>query len=300
MIIDPIDLKLIRQLELLGSVSLADFVSKFHIATEEVLLRIRNFEESGFIAGYGVKMFIPAILGGRWYRGCVFAQAADPVAPEKTIPYLEEVIHNHTYPRGVSPDISLLFYTQDLKNSYQTANKLPGIKFCELYKVGEYTVDTPRILLRNDWATISTLFKGKLTYARIHRMLNESETENDVRLSQLIWHKKNRSGIISVYPNFNWGAIQNFAHVHFAVTSRMRVKELRKYITTSGLTGTITSRFKKRFLQIEFDLWGFSDLQTVIQALSLPRRISLEGCSYAHRNVVYDEWLQRFISDEKK
>lgn len=300
MIIDPIDLKLIRQLELLGSISSSDFVSKFHIDTGEVLLRIRNFESTGFITGYGVKLFIPAILGGKWYRGCVFAQTAGPVAPEKTIPYLEEVIHNHTYPRGVAPDVSLLFYTQDLKNSYLTANKLPGVNYCELYKVGEYAVSTPRILLRNDWAAISTLFRGKLTYARIHQLLNDTETENDVRLAQLIWHKKNRSGIVSVYPNFDWSVIQNFGHVHFAVNSRLRVKELRKYIAASGLTGTITSRFKKRFLQVEFDVWGFSDLQAIIQALSLPRRVSLEGCSYAHRNIVCDEWLQRFISDEKK
>lgn len=299
MIIDPIDLKLIRQLELHGSVSLLDFIGKFHITTEEVLLRIKNFEETGFITGYGVKMFIPALLGGKWYRACLFAEADGPVTPEKSIPYLEEMIFNQVYPRGAAPDLSLLFYTQDLKNSYRTANHLPGIKYCELYKIGEYKSGPPLMLLRNDWNAIATLFKGKLNYARIHRLLHENESETDVRLSQLVWHKKNRRGVVSIYPNFNWSVIKNFAHVHFAVAGRMRVKELRKYLLDTGLTGTITSRFKKCYLQVEFDIWGFSDLQAIVPALSIPRRLAIEACSFAHRNVVYDEWLPRLISEQK-
>jgi DNA-binding Lrp family transcriptional regulator len=298
-IIDPIDLKLIRQLEMQGSVALGEFVSKFHIDTEQVLLRIKNFEDAGFITGYGLKIFIPAVLGGRWWRGCIFAESAVPVEPEKTIPYLEEIINNQAYPMGVAPNLSLLFYTQDLKNSYQVAQKLPGIKYCEFYKAGEYNVNVPRILLKNDWAAIASLYKGRLTYRRIHGILNEPETEHDVRLAHLIWHRKNRSGVVSLYPNFNWSVINNFAHVHFAVNTKMRIKDLRKYLTTLGLAGNVTARYKKRYLQLEFDVWGFSEYQNIVNALNLPRRMTLEGCSIAYQNKIYDAWLKRFISEEK-
>jgi DNA-binding Lrp family transcriptional regulator len=298
-IIDPIDLKLIRQLEMQGSVALGEFVSKFHIDTEQVLLRIKNFEDTGFITGYGLKIFIPAVLGGRWWRGCIFAESAASVEPEKTIPYLEEIINNQAFPMGVAPNLSLLFYTQDLKNSYQVAQKLPGIKYCEFYKAGEYNVNVPRILLKNDWAAIASLYKGRLTYHRIHGILNEPETEHDVRLAHLIWHRKNRSGVVSLYPNFNWSMINNFAHVHFAVTTKLRMKDLRKYLATLGLAGNVTARYKKRYLQLEFDVWGFSEYQNIVNALNLPRRIILEGCSIAYQNKIYDAWLKRFISEEK-
>ena len=299
MILDPIDLKLIRQLEMQGSIALSEFVSKFHIDTKQVLLRVKNFEDAGLITGYGLKVFVPAVLGGRWWRGCIFAEAALPVEPEKTIPYLEEIIYNQTYPQGVAPNLSLLFYTQDLKNSYQVAQKLPGIKYCEFYKAGEYIVDQPRILLKNDWQAIAHLYKGRMNYHRIHSILDNPETEDEVRLAHLVWHRKNRSGVVSIYPNFNWSAIQNFSHIHFAVTTKMRIKDLRKYLTTLGLAGNVTSRHKKRYLQIEFDIWGFSDFQNIVNALNLPRRITLEGCSIAYKNKIYDEWLKRFISEEK-
>ena len=93
--------------------------------------------------------------------------------------------------------------------------------------------------------------------------------------------------------------INNFAHVHFAVTTKLRMKDLRKYLATLGLAGNVTARYKKRYLQLEFDIWGFSEYQNIVNALNLPRRIILEGCSIAYQNKIYDAWLKRFISEEK-
>ena len=94
MIIDPIDLRLIRQLELQGSISVDEIVSKFHITREEIFLRIKNFEDSCFITGYGMKLFLPKITGGRWFWGCAATEATARFKPEKCVPYLEEIVEN--------------------------------------------------------------------------------------------------------------------------------------------------------------------------------------------------------------
>jgi DNA-binding Lrp family transcriptional regulator len=72
MIIDPLDLKILRHLESQGFVPVDDIINKFHISRDEIFLRIKNFEEQGLITNYGVKLFTPAIAGGKWYRGCAF------------------------------------------------------------------------------------------------------------------------------------------------------------------------------------------------------------------------------------
>ena len=298
MIIDPIDLNLIRQLELQGNISINAIINKFHITKEEILLRIKNLEDAGFINSYGVKLFLPRIVGGKWYWMCLAIETASKIKPEKSIPYLEEVVENITFPRGNSPDISLLLYTQNIKDTYKKIYKLPGVKYAEIYKIGEYDVSIPKVLLKKDWQLIAKLLvMSKLNYNRINELLYEPMSDTDVKLSNLIWNEKNREGIISIFPNFDWSIIKNYSHLHLAVTTKMMTKELRKIINRLGFSANITSRFKKRFLQIEFDVWGFSDLQVVINTIKEINKLTIEGCSFAHKNRICHEWIKNYINE---
>jgi hypothetical protein len=117
-------------------------------------------------------------------------------------------------------------------------------------------------------------------------------------LSRLIWTKKNRKGVITLLPNYNWSVIKNYLHLHVAVSTKLRTKEITRLVNRIGYSGNITGRFKKRFYQIEFELWGFSDLQDVIYALSNIGRMNVEGLSFAHKNQIYDAWLKEFISSK--
>lgn len=295
MIIDPIDLRIIRELELHGSVSVNEITGKFNISDEEVLSRIKNFEDSGFITNYGLKLSIPTITGGRWSWGCASIEAEPDVKPEKKIALLEESIENLSFPSGVAPNLSLIFYSRDLKDSYRTINKIPGIKYSEIYKIKEYNILMPRVLIKEDWRAIAELLNSKLRYANIHSILFAPVLETDIKLSRLMWHKRNRQGIISIFPNFNWCVIKNFLHLHLAVVTSLRIKELGRIINSLGFSANITSRFKKRYLQLEFDIWGFGDFQTIIEALKDIKRLSVEGCSFAYKNKIYDEWIKEFI-----
>lgn len=299
MIIDPIDLKLIRQLELQGSISVDEIVSKFHITREEIFLRIKNFEDSGFISNYGLKLFLPKIVGGKWFWGCIATESTPQFSPEKSIPYLEEIVENLTFPSGVCPNLSLLFYTQNLRGAYKLINKVPGLKYAEIYKISAYNITVPKPLLKEDWQLIAKLHNmSRLNYSKINSILYEPKIDSDIRLSRLVWSKKNPKGVISIFPNFNWTVIKNYLHLHLALTTKMRIKELRKIVNELGYTGNITSRFKKRYLQLEFDIWGFSDIQTIIDSLKKIGKVTIEGCSFAFKNRIYDEWIKDYIKEK--
>ncbi|UCF70448.1 MAG: Lrp/AsnC family transcriptional regulator [candidate division WOR-3 bacterium] len=299
MIIDPIDLNLIRQLELQGTIPVHDFFSKFHVSRKEILTRIKNFEETGFISSYGFKLFLPGIHGGKWYWGCIAGEATSKFRLGETIPFLEEMVENLSFPPGVCPNISLLFYAKNLKEIKQLSHKLTGVKYSEVYKVGEYNIAMPRVLLKDDWKLIDDFCNTtKISYSMIHSLLNNPKSGREMELSRLIWTRKNRQGILSIAPNFNWNIIKNYMHIHLAIVTNIRVKEIHRILKDIGYVGNIASRFKKRYLQVEFDLWGFSDFRIVVQALSRIERLTIEGCSFAYRNRVYDDWVKDYVQDQ--
>ncbi len=300
MIIDPIDLKLIRLLELHGSISINEIISKFQITEEEILLRIKNFEDSGFISSYGLKLFLPGIIGGKWCWGCIASETTSRFKPRQSIPYLEELVENLTFPAGFCPDLSLLFYTQNLEDTYKIINKTPGIKYAEIYKIKEYDVKVQKILLKEEWQIIAQFYDdlSKLDYSKIHAILNKPNSDSEVKLSRLIWNKKNRKGVISILPNFDWSIIKNYLHLHCAVTTKMRAKELRRIVNKLGFSGNITSRFKKRYFQLEFDIWGFSDMQTIFSSLKQEKKLTIEGYSFAYKNQIYYDWIKEYIKEK--
>ena len=297
MIIDPIDLKLIRQLELQGSISVDEIVSKFHITREEIFLRIKNFEDSGFITDYGLKLFLPKIAGGRWFWGCAATEATARFKPEKSVPYLEEIVENLSFPIGVCPNVSLIFYTKNLREAYRVINKTPGLRYAEIYKIDEYNVSIPTVLTERDWQLIAQLYlMPKLHYSKINTILYEPKSDAEIKMSRLVWSKKNRKGVILLFPHFNWAIIKNYLHLHLAIITKMRSKELRRLVNKLGYSANITSRFKKRYLQIEFDVWGFSDMQTIIDSLERIGKMTIEGCSFAYKNRIYNEWIEDYIA----
>ena len=109
--------------------------------------------------------------------------------------------------------------------TYKTINKTPGIKYAEVYKIDEYVVDVPRILLEDDWHIVDYNFESikKLKYKKIHTIMNNPQSESDIKLSRLLWSKKNRKGVVSLFPNFNWSLITNYLHLHCAVTTKLSI-----------------------------------------------------------------------------
>ena len=299
MIIDPIDLNLIRQLELQGTIPVQEFMSKFHITRKEILLRVKNFEDSGLIQSYGFKLFLPGLYGGKWYWACIAGDATPRFKGEDKVPFLEEKVENMAFPSGVCPNLSLLFYTKNLREIKRLSDKLAGMKYAEVYTIGEYNITMPRVMLQEDWQTLADLCgKKSIDYALINRMTNHPKSDREIQLSRLIWTRNNRQGIMSIAPNFNWSVIKNYMHIHVAVVTKLRVKDLRRLLKEIGHVSNIASHFKKRYLQIEFDVWGFSDLKTIIYQLSQIDKLSVEGCAFAYRNTVFDEWVKEYIEQQ--
>ncbi len=298
MIIDPLDLKILRHLESQGFVPIDDIINKFHISRDEIFLRIKNYEEQGLITTYGVKLFTPAIAGGKWYRGCAFVDADIEPDFKNVYPLIEEVIVNTTMPSGILPAYSYIFYGRDLKHCYRLINKTVGVKYVELYKIAEYNISIPRELTKEEWQLIDRLIRSKITFDRIYEILENQGTDADVQLARLMLNRKNLRGIFSVFPNINWRIIKNFAHIHLAITTRMRPNELKRFLRKYGIPADIYSKFKKRYLQLEFDLWGFVDMTRVLNQLKRERRIAIQGISIADHNEICDDWIKTFIKEK--
>ena len=215
------------------------------------------------------------------------------------MPFLEEKVENMAFPSGVCPNLSLLFYTKNLREIKTLSNKLIGMKYAEVYKIGEYDIAMPRLMLQQDWQMLGDLCGTKnVDYGLIDSITNYPKSDREIHLSRLIWTRKNRQGIMAIAPNFNWSVIKNYMHIHVAVVTKLRVKDLRRLLKEIGHVGNIASRFKKRYLQIEFDMWGFSDLKTIIYQLSQIDKLSVEGCSFAYKNTVYDDWVREYIEQQ--
>jgi len=274
-------------------------MNKFHISRKEILLRMRNFEDSGLVRSYGFKLFLPGIHGGRWYWACIAGDATAKFKNRNSIPYLEEMVENLSFPPGVGPNVSLLFYTKNLRDIKILSNKLVGMKYSEVYKVGEYNVTLPRVLLQEDWQLLMEFYDTKnIDFDMIDSITNSPKSEREMKLSRLIWTRRNRHGILAIAPNFSWSVIKNYMHIHVAIVTTMRVKELRRLLKEIGFVGNIASRFKKRYLQIEFDIWGFSDMKVIFRQLSQVDRITIEGCSFAFKNTICDEWIKDYIHQQ--
>uniref|UniRef100_A0A7C4TJJ0 Lrp/AsnC family transcriptional regulator n=1 Tax=candidate division WOR-3 bacterium TaxID=2052148 RepID=A0A7C4TJJ0_UNCW3 len=298
MIIDALDLKLLRHLEAQGTVPIDDIINKFHTPKEEIFLRIKNFEDEGLIFRYGIKFFIPLVTGGRWLRGCAFVDAEGEIDFSNRIPLLEEVIENITVPQGIMPNKSLLFYARDLKECYKILNRTPGVRYAEIYKIGEYDIPSDYELSKEEWHLISQIFNSNLNFKRIIELTVNPKSDDDIRLSRMILHKGNRRGFISVIPEINWGIIKNFTHIHIAITTKLTGKNLKKLLKKIGCTSNIPIIFKKRYLQIESDLWGFSDFQNIISLLKNENKIILHGFSLACRNRIFDEWIKELALEK--
>ncbi len=298
MIIDPIDLKILRHLEIQGYVPIDEIINKFHISQDEIFLRIKNFEEKGLINSYGTKLFIPAIIGGKWYRGCGFVDAdIEPEIP-RIYPLTEEVIINTTIPQGILPSYSYFFYARDLKDSYRVLNKARGVRYLEIYKIAEYNISIAQELTKEEWRLLYQLICSKINFSRIYEILEKPATEGDVRLARLILNRKNRRGIFSIFPNINWSVVKNFAHIHLGITTRMRSNELRRFLKQHLIPADIFYKYRKKYLQLEFDLWGFSDLYKFIEQVKKERRITIHCISIASRNEICDDWIKTFIKEK--
>ncbi len=298
MIIDPIDLKILRHLESQGYVPIDEIVSKFHIKHDEIFLRIQNFEEQGLIRGYGIKLFIPGIAGGKWYRGCAFVDADFEPEIARAYPLTEEMIVNTTIPHGILPSYSYFFYARDLKHCYRLLNKTFGVKYVEIYKIAEYNISVPYELTKEEWQLIYQVLRSKINFARIYEITENPANDADVQLARLMQNRKNRHGVFSIFPNINWGLIKNFAHIHLAITTRMRPNELKKFLKQYVIPADIFSKFKKKYLQLEFDLWGFSDMIKILEQIKRERRITIHGISIANHNEICDDWIKSFLKEK--
>lgn len=298
MVIDKIDLSIIRRLEYRGRFFLNKLGEEFRLEGREIKERVARLEGEGLIRSYKVSILLPSFLGGRWIwaAALLIADSRDDVEEKikEKITYPTEFIYNEALPWGVGANLVVLFYTQDLRKSLEEFKRTEGVEWVELYKIKEYSFPIALQLSQEE---------GQLIRALEVSPKPESLTESfnpswvEAKLDRLIWREESPEGIIFVLPEFNWEVVSNFLHIHFFLeisTDPKAILDRKGFQVVS-----YGNRFRDRYFQVESDVWGFDELARRIHTLKKIKGVKLSGLSFWRGNRVESSWVGDVIRKEE-
>ncbi len=290
MVIDEIDLSIIRRLEYRGRFFLNRVREELKLEEEEVEKRIARLEGEGLIRGYRVSLLLPSLLGGRWIwaAALLITDSEDRVEGRirERITYSTEFIYNETLPWGVGANLVVLFYTQDLRKSLEEFKRTEGVEWVELYKIKEYSFPIALQLSKEEIQLIEAL-KASPKPEPLTQSFNPSWVE--AKLDRLIWREESPEGIIFVLPEFNWEVVSNFLHIHFFLEAST---DLKPILDKEGFQMvSYGNKFRDRYFQIESDVWGFDEFTRRVHTLKKIKGVKLSGLSFWRGNRVESSWV---------
>lgn len=302
MIIDAIDLKIIRTIENGGKIfqnTLATILAEPNLKNEDIVTRLTRIESEQLIKDYKTTICVPSFMGGDWTLSCALGITNKPentiVQISQKLPFAIEIMQNVSIPQGYGPNLSILFYTKDFPTSQQFLKEFDALSYVEIYKLREYsypipyplTVEEKKLLLEIykkptiQFQELSQLFGQDLAWvnSKIYNLLNNPEN--------LVNDSFNDINFIQILPEIDWSNCENFQHIHFLV-EKSSCQNLPKnenfQLILSGQS------FRGKFCQIECDIWGYSQLSAKLKILQ-QAGINTQGIILAQSNHVINHWV---------
>ncbi|HIE05906.1 MAG TPA: winged helix-turn-helix domain-containing protein [bacterium (Candidatus Stahlbacteria)] len=275
MIIRRKDLEFLRKLEL-G----IDLIKKLPD-------QIAKFEKTKVIDSFGIRFFLPPLIGGKWY----FVLSRISGVTEDVINKLEfpvEMGVNISIPDGLLPEITVSYYTQDPeKEELVLKGQKPAYIETKILNEYDYPICLP--LSQEEIKIVEILLQTPLISIKdLATELNLSPATIRAKLSRLQLDK-NRKGMLMIVPSINWSKIENFIHLHIGVETGISQEMVNERIKDLKLASA--GWFRGTIYQLEFDLWEPADLTDILEKLKQIRDIKLVGLLIAKRSIVIDSWL---------
>lgn len=303
MIIDLIDLKIIRELEI-GKRMFPDLaIRKLSILKEEFFSRIARLEATGLIKNYKASLFIPPLLGGDWSFGGGVGITSNPEIVTEQItqglPFVVEFWHNFAFPLGIGPNLSFSFYSKDLPTSAQFIKEIKELDYLEVYKLREYSFPIPFPLSTDDKKLLREInLAPTISLAALANVINQDISWTQEKLKRLITNpdcidavSNTDFSVMQILPELNWRVCENFCHTHFIIEpygSKLPVPNSDFQIVLEGRA------FREKFYQLEADLWGLNQLVSKLNIIQLSN-VKIKGITFAESNLVINHWVPNLL-----
>ncbi len=293
--IDQVDLKIVRRIENHGLHNPTVLARRLDMPAGLVEERLKILRSARIIKGYGVSLFYPPLLGGEWFWALAQMETKKPLDylmhqfPRVT-KYVSDVAQHRCLPIGYCPNVTMLFYTQDLKRSMMNLKRTRGIDYVEVYRISKYSFPVKRELSKIEQAILNDLARSpEMSTAELAESTKLSEREVSAKLDNLLWDEENKGGIALVLPNLDWTKVTNFTHIHVGLETALPETKLVKLLKTRGIdTVPYAPWFKKKYFQVESDIWNLGQLTGLFNSLAKIKKISVMGLVMARAVKILD------------
>ncbi len=304
--IDSIDLKIIHAIENGGKFFLNAFpsvLSELNLKQEEIKNRLARIESENLIKKYKATILIPSFLGGDWVLACLLVDTSEPAAVIdqviKKLPFVIEIFYNISIPKGIGPNLNILFYTKDFIASVQFLKEFSKIDYSEMHKLRDCSFPIPTPLTTNEKLILKEICLNPLiSCEELTRLSSQDLTWIKEKINRLVvnpmYIQANSSpntSVLQILPEIDWAACENFRHVHFVVDKPVDLTIMKNCDFEPVMSG---KPFRDRFYQLETDLWGFDQLVNKIESLQ-NAGFNMKGLILADSNIVINHWVNKLL-----
>lgn len=282
--IDAVDLRIIRRIENHGVPDRTVLARRLELPEEMVAERLRRLRKGGVIKGFGVSFFYPPLLGGEWYWALAQIEAAAPLEHlrhqlGKVLPHITDIAQHRSLPVGYCPNVTTLFYSQDPKRDLLLLKRVRAVQYVELYRISRFSFPVKRELSKIEWSILTTLYRNPdVDPSELAEHAKLSEREAAAKKANLLWDEENKTGIALILPNLDWTRVSNFMHVHVGLETSLTEGKLVRLLKSRGIdTVPYTPWFKKKYFQIERDIWALEQFVELFNLLGKIKKLTVMG-----------------------
>jgi DNA-binding Lrp family transcriptional regulator len=304
MIVERADISAVRLCEERGMLPPEVELARAGLGMDEYRQRLRRLAERQVIRGYGAVLNVPPLLRGDWTWVALLASVARPLGAANLLasklPFVADIVLNAGLPRGLGPNLAVLFYAREFENAARFVRSLVEMEHHEVQRVADYSfpvavpLSTPeRDLLR--FLVANPAAGGEEVSAALGRPEDWVRTKFD----RLLWSPENRSGLVRIQPDVDWSKVDNFGHFHFALVTGHRPDALERLVSDRGFSLVFGGRvYRERYVQVEADVWGVADLMERVAFLNGIAGIRVAGVTWNERSYVNSEWAAGLLDPD--
>lgn len=295
------DLTALRLAERRGWFPSTAELAEARLDRDEFGRRLRRLKEAAVIREFRATLAVPPLLGGDWVWGAVLAQTGRPLnvasALIAKLPFVTEVMLNSGLPEGLGPNLALLFYSRDFDTEARFIQSVAGIEYHEVYRVAEYSFPVAMPLSSDERLLVRHVAKNPdADVMAIGAALGRDEKWVRAKLDRLLWNELNGSGVLRVQPELDWSRVENFGHFHFLIETGHRPEQLARLTAEQGLSLVLGGRlFRNRYVQLEADVWGVSELMDRVTFLNQIAGIRVAGVVWNRQATLNTAWVAKLV-----
>ncbi len=307
MIIEPLDVVALRLAEA-RSYFLAQHTQDFAalldnagMTGEDYIKRLHRLRQAGLIRSFHLTIIVPRLLGGKWVWAAMLAKTQNPLENAKILtsrlPFVTEILINSCLPQDVGPNLGLLFYSRDFDNEIRFIQASSGLQDVEVFKIQEYSYPVALPLSRDEQGFLRFLANNpQADIGAIVSAFGQNENWVRAKLDRLLWNEKNPSGVFRIQADIDWSVVNNFGHFHFLLETGHRPEQIVKLLGDEGFQLILAGRpVSGRFVGVEADVWGLSDLLRRVEFLEKINGIRVAGVIYHREVLIHSVWVLKII-----